>query len=81
MHYFTWTQLGAYCAVPLVYQSYLTREAFDAFLQYEKEGEAAEPPAEGEEAPERPEPEAPTKTVLEWARAFAVSGWVLVALS
>ena len=33
MHYFRLPKLGAYIAVPLVYNSYLHEEIFDAALQ------------------------------------------------
>ncbi|CAD7948051.1 unnamed protein product [Amoebophrya sp. A120] len=66
MKYFTWMKLGAYCAVPIVYNSYLTLEAFAAFLEYEKNPPVQPEPAEGEEADPDwtpPPPEAPTVEV------------------
>mmetsp|Transcript_4420 Transcript_4420/g.10817 ORF Transcript_4420/g.10817 Transcript_4420/m.10817 type:complete len:561 (-) Transcript_4420:532-2214(-) len=72
MKYFTWTKLGAYCAVPLVYQSYFTLDAFAAFLAYEKEPPQPPEPAEGEEAdPDwvAPKPEPPA---VEVKRAIGV---------
>ena len=33
MHYFKWPKLGAFIAVPLVYQSYLTESVFDLALE------------------------------------------------